>query len=183
MKRQKPATENNILIFLSCAVVGIMLVKGGAPELLLQASEGQLFLSAFIAGMLFTSLFTTPLSFLAIGQLAPLMNPWVLALIAAAGALLGDLFLLMLVEDHAAEDVEHALSKKFVHKLKLLFRHPLLHWLTPALGALIIASPLPDELGLTLMGLSKVRPLVIAPISYVMNFIGIMIIIWIAHPF
>lgn len=183
MQREKTFSENKVLIFIACTVVVIMLVKGGAIELLVRASEGQLVLSAFVAGTLFTSLFTTPLSFVLIGQLAALMNPWTLGLISAAGALVGDLFLLVLIEDHAVEDIEHALSKRFIHKLKLLFRHPLLHWLMPALGAVIIASPLPDELGLTLMGLSRVRPLVVAPISYVMNFLGIMGIVLVSQNF
>jgi hypothetical protein len=49
------------------------------------------------------------------------------------------------------------------------------------LGALIIASPLPDEFGLALMGISRMRALVLMPISFVMNALGIYCIIWMVH--
>jgi hypothetical protein len=48
------------------------------------------------------------------------------------------------------------------------------------LGAFIIASPLPDELGLTLMGMSKVRLAVLVPVSFVMNAVGIYLLVWFA---
>ena len=41
------------------------------------------------------------------------------------------------------------------------------------LGAAIIASPLPDEIGLSLMGMSKTRVAVLIPVSFAMNALGI----------
>ncbi|MDP3800322.1 MAG: hypothetical protein Q8Q90_02755, partial [bacterium] len=55
------------------------------------------------------------------------------------------------------------------------FRKSFLRWFTPFLGALIIASPFPDELGLVLMGLSKTNTKVFIPVSFGLNFIGILI--------
>jgi hypothetical protein len=40
---------------------------------------------------------------------------------------------------------------------------------------LIIASPFPDELGLMLMGLSKTNTKVFILLSFVLNFIGILV--------
>ena len=50
----------------------------------------------------------------------------------------------------------------------------------PLTGAIIIASPLPDELGLAMMGLSRVPIAAFIPISYTMNFLGILLIEFIA---
>ena len=47
-------------------------------------------------------------------------------------------------------------------------------WLIPFIGALIVASPLPDELGLTMMGLSKMKTSLFIPLSFLLNFFGIM---------
>jgi hypothetical protein len=46
----------------------------------------------------------------------------------------------------------------------------------PFLGALIIASPLPDELGLVFLGISKLKTRYFLPLSFVLNFFGILII-------
>jgi hypothetical protein len=67
--------------------------------------------------------------------------------------------------------------KHFFHSLHLGF----MKWLSPIVGALIIASPLPDEFALTLMGLSKVRLAVLIPISFIMNMLGIYFIVWFSH--
>src|SRR3990167_7131268 len=46
-------------------------------------------------------------------------------------------------------------------------------WVIPALGAVIIASPLPDELGLIMMGLSHIRTATFIVLSFMMNAAGI----------
>ena len=43
-------------------------------------------------------------------------------------------------------------------------------------GGLIIASPLPDELGISLFGFSKIKMSWFIPLSFIFNFIGIVLI-------
>ena len=183
MIKRKDFAANHLVILLASITVSYLLIKGGAPQLMLNASHGTLVLSVFVAGLFFTSLFTLPFSYAALGALSLLVSPVLLATVGAAGAMIADLFLLSVVEEGTDGDIEKALSKKMSSKVKSLLSHPFLHWLTPIVGALIIASPLPDELGLTLMGLVKIRPAVVAPISYVMNFIGILGIVWVVKFF
>jgi hypothetical protein len=47
----------------------------------------------------------------------------------------------------------------------------------PVIGAIIIASPLPDEVGISLMGLSKISTPKFIFISYILNSIGLFLII------
>ena len=54
-------------------------------------------------------------------------------------------------------------------------------WLSPIIGALIIASPLPDEFGITLLGLSKLKIMVLLPIALVMNMLGIYLLVTFSH--
>ena len=44
----------------------------------------------------------------------------------------------------------------------------------PLVGAFIVASPLPDEVGLVMMGLSKVRTAWFVPTVFVLDFLGIL---------
>src|SRR3989304_3240061 len=57
----------------------------------------------------------------------------------------------------------------------IFFRLRFFRWLIAFLGALVIASPLPDELGLMMMGFSKMRTLFFIPISFLLNSLGILI--------
>lgn len=61
-------------------------------------------------------------------------------------------------------------------KIKALINLRLFRWVSFALGALIIASPLPDELGISLLGFSKMKTVWFVPVSYVFNGIGILLI-------
>jgi len=40
----------------------------------------------------------------------------------------------------------------------------------------VVASPIPDELGLAMMGLSKMRTSLFVPVSLVMNSAGILLV-------
>ena len=56
-------------------------------------------------------------------------------------------------------------------------------WLTFLVGGLIIASPLPDELGISILGFSKMKVSWFIAISLVFNFIGILLIGVVARAF
>jgi hypothetical protein len=129
-------------------------------------------IGSFFAGIFFTSAFTIAPAAAILGVLATKISPWTVAIYGAIGAVFGDLLIFTFVRDRFADDLVHLMGpnkKRFVHLIHMrLFR-----WLTPFVGALIIASPLPDELGLFLLGISKTKTKLLIPISYVMNFIGI----------
>jgi uncharacterized membrane protein YdjX (TVP38/TMEM64 family) len=51
----------------------------------------------------------------------------------------------------------------------------------PIIGALIIISPFPDEIGIGLMGLSKIKKWQFMLISFALNSLGIFIIVALAN--
>ncbi len=65
-------------------------------------------------------------------------------------------------------------------RIKLLLKLKFFRWLTFLAGGLIIASPLPDELGISLLGFSKMKTSWFIPLSFAFNFIGILLIGWVA---
>jgi hypothetical protein len=54
---------------------------------------------------------------------------------------------------------------------------PYFGWLAPVVGALVIASPLPDELGITLLGIARLRNWQFVVLSFIFNFAGIFAIV------
>lgn len=136
------------------------------------------YLGAFIAGMLFVSTFTVATGLLILLTLAETLPPLGLALIAGWGAVIGDLTIFHIVKDNLQKE----LTDIYRHQLNGRHLSRLLHtkyfsWTFPVIGAIIIASPLPDELGISLMGISKMKPIIFAVISFLLNSIGIFLIV------
>lgn len=165
-------------LFLIALSVGlaVLVVRLGVIKDILSTTQEMQFIGSFVTGLFFTSLFTTPLSIVAFASIAQTSNIFIMALVGALGSVIGDLVLFIFIKDHLAEDIEEVVHAASHKKIFHIFRRRIFRWLTPLIGALVIASPLPDELGIAMMGLSKLRTRTLIPISFVMNFIGILLI-------
>ncbi len=137
--------------------------------------------AAFISGMFFTSAFTIAPASIALARLSVFAPLSVVALWGALGAMVGDLVIFFFLRDRFAADVMGSLRPSVMRHVLASFHLGFLKWLSPVMGAAIIASPLPDEFGLALMGLSRTRAAVLMPISFAMNWIGIYLVSWFAH--
>jgi hypothetical protein len=137
-----------------------------------------------VSGIFFTSAFTIAPASVALSHLASTSaSIGIVAFWGALGAMCGDLMLFFFIRDRFADDLIASVKPSFAKHVLHSFHLGFLKWLSPLIGAAIIASPLPDELGLTLMGLSKTRVAVLLPVSFVMNMIGIYGLVWFAHVF
>lgn len=137
--------------------------------------------SSFIAGIFFTSAFTIAPASLALAHISLETPVHIVALWGALGALCGDLILFFFIRDKFTDDLKRSFKPSFAKHIMSSFHFGFLKWLSPILGAVIIASPLPDEFGLALMGASKMRIAVFVPLAFCMNFIGIYGLVWFAH--
>ncbi len=167
----------DVSIIVISIIFAIILARSGSFHDLISFSGYWIILGAFVAGLLFTSVFTIPIAIAGLISLAEGgFNPWLLAALGACGAVIADRGLLSFIKGKIVPDIAQVLShtrfRRFVH----ITRRRWFRIMSPVVGALIIASPLPDELGITLMGLSKIRIASLIPILYVMNFLGILII-------
>lgn len=136
------------------------------------------YLAIFVAGLCFTSVFTTAPAIAVLAQLSPVNPWWAMVLIGGLGAVIGDYLIFRFIRDRMADDVEFLVKKSIRHQWSLIFKRRLFRWIGPFIGALIIASPFPDEFGIALMGMTKMKDRVFLPLSFVFNALGILII-WI----
>jgi len=177
MESQKNNLPKDIGIIVLSVIVAIILIKTGASEEILKQTRDLWFLDSFIAGMFFTSVFTTVPAIVALGEIAQLSQSVLLvAIFGGLGALCGDLIIFRFMRDRFGEDILHLIRNSGNGKLRSIVRLKSFRWLTFFLGALVIASPLPDELGLTMMGFSKTKTSLFIPVSFVFNFLGILVI-------
>lgn len=164
-------------ILLLSIVAAVVLARLGVFAHLLTLAQSFQLASSFIAGIFFTSMFTVGISTVAFTEIGNSANMVAVALAGAVGAVFGDMVLFLFIRDNLSSDLKEILKKASYRRFIAHFHGGIFRWLSPILGALVIASPLPDELGLTLMGMSKMRSMLMIPITFVMNFLGILAIL------
>lgn len=140
--------------------------------------HGYGYLGAFLAGMLFVSTFTIATGALALFYLAASLEPLEIALVAGLGAVLGDYVIFHFVKNRLKEElleIYKGVDRK--RRLEGMFQSRYFSWSLPVIGAIIIASPLPDELGVGLLGVSEMKTSQFLLLSYLLNSIGIFLVV------
>ena len=138
------------------------------------------YLGAFITGIFFVSIFTVAPASVILFDLANTLNPILVAILAGFGTVLGDYIIFSFLRDKLFNELKPLFYKFGGTLLKKLFLTPYFSWLIPIFGAVIIASPLPDETGITMLGLSKVKIWQFLLITFLLNSAGIFILVTIA---
>jgi|SRR3990167_425423 len=148
------------------------------------AELGQLgYLGAFLVGIFFVSTFTVAPAALILFRLAESLTAWEVAVLAGLGAVIGDLVIFRFLKDRVFVELRPLFLKLGRPYLKILFRSPHFAWLLPMLGAFIIASPLPDEVGVGLMGLSRIKQWQFFFVALSLNIAGIFLTVSAARLF
>ena len=139
------------------------------------------YLGIFIAGMLFTFGFTTPIAIGFFVTINP-SNIFLSAVLGGLGALLSDLLIFKLIRFSFMDEFERLENTHPAKKLNALIRKEfgkkIRNYLLYVFSGIIIASPLPDEVGITMLaGLSHIKTSTLAIISFIFNTIGIFIML------
>ncbi len=168
---------HDVGIIVLSIIIALILVKTDILVRILTSTQELELIGSFIAGMFFTTVFTTAPAIVTLGEIAQAQSVWLTALLGALGAVIGDLVIFMFVKDklssHLVELVHHQNMWK---RARHLMRSRLVRFITFLAGGFVIASPLPDELGVSLLGLARIRASWFVTLSFIFNFIGIAII-------
>lgn len=171
--------KNTTLLVLSLIVLFLLADTAIAHSLIRQIGNFG-YLGAFITGIFFVSTFTVVPASVVLFHLAQEFNPLIIALCAGAGGVIGDLLIFRFLKDGVFEEVRPLIARFGGSYIAALFRTPYFAWIVPVIGAVIIASPFPDEVGIGMMGLSKIRWWQFAILVFVLNTIGIFLIVTLA---
>lgn len=170
--------------YLVASLIGAyLLVRAGTVENFLDSIGGLTHVGSFIAGMFFTSLFTTAPAMVVLGELSLTTPLWIVALFGGLGAVVGDYILFLVIRQGLSKDVAYLIAHSGFKRMRKILHTKLFHHLLPLLGALVLASPLPDEIGLAMLGFSRVDKDRFLLISLAMNSFGILMIGAIARTF
>ena len=125
-----------------------------------------------VAGFGYSSIFTVAPATAALAELSRRVPVWEVALIGGLGAVLADQCLYRFMRSELTSHMRCRISQRWTKRLV----HSPWRWPLVVLGGLFIASPLPDEIGLSLMGVSHVPPRALVVITYPLNVLGIWLI-------
>jgi len=177
VRKRRWAYKNTTLLILSIFVF-LLLAETPAVLLVLEHARSLGYFGAGIAGLLFVSTFTIAPGTALLFHLAEELDPYKIALYAGIGAVIGDLLIFRFFKGTVFKELAPLVRKHGGTQLRALACSPHFTWFMPVLGALIIALPLlPDELGVGLMGLTKVKEWQFILITYVLNVAGVLVIV------
>ncbi len=135
------------------------------------------YFGALLSGIFFVYIYTVTPAAVVILHLATTLNPYLVALFSGIGAVIGDYIILRFLKDRIFVE----LAPLFVHGrlgfIIKLFRTPHFAWVLPIIGAVLVASPITDEVGISLMGMSKLKNWQFLLVTFVLNTLGIFALI------
>lgn len=140
-------------------------------------------LGVLVSGALFVSTFTVATGALMLAIFAEEFPLPLVAILAGVGAVIGDLTIFYLVRDSLLEELRDVYRRFGGRHLTAVLHTRYFRWTLPMVGAAIIASPLPDELGVSLLGISKMKMSRFIFLSFVLNTIGIFLLLSVARIF
>src|SRR3989338_4981376 len=126
--------------------------------------NGYGYLSLFVGGMLFSFGFTTPFALVIFVEMAPSVHPLLGAAVAGGGALLSDYTIFRFVRFSLQDELMEIVRLRFFRFIHRMLHHDnfperLRQYLLWSVAGLVIASPLPDEVGVTLLsGATELDP-------------------------
>lgn len=163
--------KNIIFLFLGIIVAFIFSQQQWFNNFLLHMGRFG-YLSAFLAGMMFASTFTVATGALILLTLAKNITPFWLIILGGLGAATTDLLIFRFVKDDVVDEITPIYDQITGSHFKKIIHTKYFAWTLPVLGALIILSPFPDELGVSLIGLEQIRTSKFILISLVSHTIG-----------
>lgn len=128
----------------------------------------------FVAGILFTYGFTSAPATAIFLILAEHQNIYLASFIGGLGALIGDLFIFSFIRQSFADEIKKLSSERIVNYFSSKVPGLIKKYTLPVAAGFIIASPLPDEIGVSLLAASTIiSTKVFMIISYLLNTAGI----------
>ena len=171
-----------LILFLLSLGFGILILRSEEIHNLITHLGNFEYIGAFVAGFFVIMTFTVIPSLAVLLTLSETINPFLLSLIAGVGGMCGDYLLMR----YFRRETDQLLSDQTLRNhqfLKRVIRSRLFHWIGPLIGAIIVASPFPDEIGITLLGITKLETKKFLLLVFVLDTVGVFLIVTIGNIF
>lgn len=134
-------------------------------------------LAVLVFGAMYSSVLTVAPATVGLVELAQAGVPVsLLAIVGGFGATLTDVSIFQIIKIGFIDDLVAYFQRHSQGAFSRLFKIKLFKLLIVVLGAITIATPIPDEIGLAMMGIGKAKIRTVALVGFVFNTLGIMVI-------
>ena len=170
-----------LIIFITCILIAYFLFNSESFNHKIPLTNAG-YLSSFIGGILVAFGFTAPFGIGFLISSSP-QNIFIGAVIAGIGATLSDLIIFKFIKFSFMNEfrrLEKTNTIKEIEKIVNKNKHILIkHYLLYVFAGIIIASPLPDEIGVSMFaGLTTIKPLKLSIISFILHTTAIFFILY-----
>src|SRR3989338_8360053 len=168
-----------LLLFITF-IVAYFIFTGRSYQPLIQFVLSLGFIGVFLTGMMFSYGFTAAPATALFLIMAKEHNIAATGLIGGFGALVGDLIIFSFIRLSFRDEIEKLSKERMVRKFHSQLPSKLKRYLIPIFGGFIIASPLPDELGVTLLAIHQhISVRMFTLLSYTLNTAGIYAVLYV----
>ncbi len=164
------------LIFVSILLTIFLSKNNFLNQIILNASSIPM-LGSFIAGILYVSASTAAFGVFILLGLSKNLSAIEIALFAGLGGAVADFVIFRFIRGDLIGEITPIYNKLGGYYFTRLMHRRLLRWSLPIIGAFIIASPFPDEIGIALMGLSKIKNYQFVLLSFVLDTVGVFLLV------
>lgn len=133
----------------------------------------------FFTGIFFVYSFTAIPASAVFLILAKQQNIFFLGITGGIGALVGDLLIFYFIRHSFSDEIELLAKEKFIVWINKKIPKFLRYYIMPILAGIMIASPLPDEIGIAMLASSRLSTRVFSALSLLLNTAGIFAVVWI----
>ncbi len=166
-----------LLLFISI-VLAYIIFRGDRLQPIHDFLQRLGYAGTFCAGILYVYGFTAAPATALLLVLAHNQHPLLAIPLAGAGSVLGDLVIYKIIHDNFGDEVERLKNTRFLRWCRRRIPPALRKYVLPVLGAIFVATPLPDEIGISLLAASPmIKTKYFVYLSFILNTLGIMFVI------
>ncbi|MDD5163502.1 MAG: hypothetical protein PHD95_04820 [Candidatus ainarchaeum sp.] len=166
------------LLLILTFIIAYILFSGRNLLFLQQALLALNYLGSFFAGIFFVYGFTAAPATAILLIIAKQQNIVVSCLVAGIGSVIGDLIIFKIIRHSFQDEIDELSREEISLQIEKSIPGFLKKYLAVIFAGLIIASPLPDEIGVSLLAMAtKISQKKFIVLSYVLNTIGIFVIL------
>ena len=170
-----------LILFVSMIILAYFLFRSPSFSSFISNLGSWNYFGTFIAGLFFSFGFTTPFAIAFFLALNP-ENLFLASILGGAGAMISDFAIFKIVKFSMMDEFEKIEKEMHLEKIKKIikkdFNIKFVHYFLYLIAGIIIASPLPDEIGVSMLaGLSSIKAKMLIILSFIFNSLGIFLIL------
>lgn len=167
----------HLTLFFISVIFALYLTRNELFHLFLLNLGNWGYIGAFIGGILFVSTFTAATGAVILIVLSEKLSLIEMAILAGFGGVIGDFTIFRFIKDGLLSEIIPIYHSLGGGHLTRVLRTKYFSWTLRVIGAIIIASPFPDELGVSLMGITKIKTYQFLILAFVLDTIGVFLFI------